>query len=293
MRDRLALGLLRSLQHLPLPAAQRLGRATADRLWPLARRARHVTAVNLAHCFPQHDAAWRQRIARESFRQLGAALFEAPRLWRSDGADLTARLDNRAALEEILARYRDGNGLVIACPHLGSWEYIGLLFAAHTRMTNLYRPPRMARLDGLLRAGRQRTGATLVPTDARGVRALARALTNGQCIGILPDQEPQAGAGAFAPFFGQPAWTMTLLTRLVRKRRPPVCFVCAERRPGGRYRLHHHWADDDLYHPQHGPAAVNRGVERLVRALPEQYNWAYKRFRERPAGLADLYRRGG
>ncbi len=289
MRDRLALGLLLGLRHLPLGPAQRLGRATAGALWPLARRARRVTRANLAACFPEADEAWRAAVARESFRQLGAALFEAPRLWRTDGATLTARLDNPAVLHEILERYRRGEGLVIACPHLGSWEYIGLLFAHHTRMTNLYRPPRMASLDGLLRDGRQHTGATLVPTDASGVRALARALAQGECIGILPDQEPQAGAGTFAPFFDQPALTMTLLTRLVRKRRTPVCFVVAERRRGGRFRLHHHWAEEALYHPEHGPAALNRSVERLVRALPGQYNWAYKRFRERPPGLAALY----
>ena len=36
-------------------------------------------------------------------------------------------------------------------------------------------------------------------------------------VGILPDQQPKAGEGEFAPFFGKPALTMTLLGRLAQR----------------------------------------------------------------------------
>ena len=41
--------------------------------------------------------------------------------------------------------------------------------------------------------------------------------------------------------------------------------------------------------PPTGIAAVNLNVQRLVEDYPEQYQWEYKRFRERPAGERKLY----
>jgi KDO2-lipid IV(A) lauroyltransferase len=210
-----------------------------------------------------------------------AALVEAPRLWNLSKTSLNDHLENPAALEEILTQYQQNNGLVIAAPHLGSWEYIGLLFAAHTQMTNLYRPPRMAGLDHFIKQGRKNSGAQLVPTDGSGVRSLSKALAKGECIGILPDQEPERGSGEYADFFGHPAYTMYLLPRLVRKRKTPVAFIYAERRARGRYRLHYEWADDNFYSTDIKTAcmSMNRHIENLARQHPEQYNWAYKRFR--------------
>jgi Kdo2-lipid IVA lauroyltransferase/acyltransferase len=39
------------------------------------------------------------------------------------------------------------------------------------------------------------------------------ALKNGEAVGLLPDQVPPEGLGVWAPFFGEPAYTMTLSVR--------------------------------------------------------------------------------
>ncbi len=48
-------------------------------------------------------------------------------------------------------------------------------------------------------------------------------------VGILPDQQPKAGDGEFAPFFGVPALTMTLLAGWPSAPAPRVLFAWCER----------------------------------------------------------------
>ncbi len=291
MRDWLILLTIRTLSLTPLRFNQALGRLIGELSWRLDSREKRISLVNLELCFPDKSREWREQTARESLGHMAATMLEAPRLWRLGRKRITALVDNPEALRHALAAYDRGHGLVIASPHLGNWEFVGQLFGAHTSMTSLFRPPRIERIAGWLREARQSTGAVLVPTDATGVRALARALNAGQCSGILPDQEPEAGSGVFAPFFGIPAYTMYLLPRLVMKKQTPVLFVFAERLRNGKYRINAQWQNPELYADKIEVActAMNRQLETLVRRNPAQYNWAYKRFKTQPDGR-DFYR---
>ena len=68
---------------------------------------------------------------------------------------------------------------------------------------------------------------------------LTRALRRGEAIGILPDQDAGSGLGIFVPFFGEPANSMTLLSRLAAHTRAPVFIAYAERLPRSRgFHLH-------------------------------------------------------
>jgi KDO2-lipid IV(A) lauroyltransferase len=120
-----------------------------------------------------------------------------------------------------------------------------------------------------------------VRASGAGVRALYRRLESGGTVGILPDQRPKQGDGVMAPFFGVPALTMVLLSRLARSTGAAVLFAFAERLPrGAGYRIHVLEAppridDADL---DVACAALNRGVEQCVELAFEQYQWTYKRF---------------
>lgn len=282
--------LMQLLGGMPLPVVQFLGRGLGWVVYAVSRRDRCVAQTNLKICLPGLSSRERRSLAFKSAGAMGAALFEAPRLWRLGKAGLTDRVLNPELLEEIVAEYEEGNGLVIASPHLGSWEFAGLLFAAHTQLTSMYRPPKMAEIGSFVRAGRERAGSRLIPADMSGIKEMVKALTQGQCVGILPDQEPEAGSGVYASFFDYPAYTMYLLPRLIQKHHVPAVFVFAERRPAGKFFLHALWADEALYNksPELACHAMNRIVEKLILRCPEQYNWIYKRFRAHPDGF-ELY----
>ena len=180
------------------------------------------------------------------------------------------------------AAMRQGKGVIAVGPHLGNWE-VGLHYLTSlAKVTAIYRPPRQEGLDALLKEGRSKGGATLVPATPQGVRTLYGALKRGEIMALLADQQPKAAGrqgGVFAPFFGHPALTMVL-----------VWF--AERLPkAGGYRMHWFEAPQEIYSEdqEETAEALNRGLENCIRQAPAQYLWSYKRFSSQPDGVASPY----
>ncbi len=143
-----------------------------------------------------------------------------------------------------------------------------------------------------MRQARERLGGKIVPTDARGVKALFQALAKGEAAGMLPDQEPRRGSGIFAPFFGKPTYTMVLLSRLAKKTKAVPVFAFMERLPNGKG-FHLHWLPvaDEIYSNdmEVSATALNQAVEKCININPSQYMWTYKRFRQRPDGETGIY----
>jgi KDO2-lipid IV(A) lauroyltransferase len=178
---------------------------------------------------------------------------------------------------------RAGRGIIFLTPHLGCFEISALYAARRLAITVLYRPPKLRWLEPLMTAGRQRWRATLAPTNLGGVRALYRALRRGDAVGLLPDQAPGAGEGAWADYFGRPAYTMTLVQRLQRATGAAVIMAFGERLPRGRGYLMHLEAvpAENL-----DETVLNAAVERSVRRCPAQYLWSYNRYKV-PAGAPE------
>ncbi|HEC28720.1 MAG TPA: lipid A biosynthesis acyltransferase, partial [Gammaproteobacteria bacterium] len=130
------------------------------------------------------------------------------------------------------------------------------------------------------------------PTSTTGVKALFTALAKKETIGILPDQDPGGDGGIFVPFFGMPANTIKLASRLTQKTGAPVLLLYAERLTHGHgYVIHFHKPGKDIYSTDLtvSATAMNRSVEACIRALPSQYQWSYKRFKRRPSGESSPY----
>jgi KDO2-lipid IV(A) lauroyltransferase len=171
--------------------------------------------------------------------------------------------------------------VIIAAPHLGCWELLNYWLGSKMPLAILYRPPRIAAIEALLRKVRGALAPEQVRADGAGVRTLYKRLAAGGTVGILPDQKPRAGEGQVVPFFGRDALTMVLLPRLAARTGATVLFAYAERLPrGAGYRIHiqpapPHLDDAD---PVVACDALNRGVEACVEQAFAQYQWQYKRF---------------
>jgi KDO2-lipid IV(A) lauroyltransferase len=158
-------------------------------------------------------------------------------------------------------------------------------------MTVLYRPARKPWLRDLVEAARRRPGLDAAPATLAGVRQMMRALKRGEVIGLLPDQVPPEGLGVWAPFFGQPAYTMTLASRLVQQTGAALLLVWGERLPrGAGYRVRVSELAEPLPHdPVAAAAAINRAMEHLILQCPQQYLWGYHRYKQpRSGGLSAL-----
>ena len=167
--------------------------------------------------------------------QSGKMLLELPRLWR--GRPVRVRWTGVELIEQA---HRDGAGILFLTPHLGCFEItaqnFGRVYAAeHGPITVLYRPSRKQWLRDLVDNARQRPGELeAVPTTLAGVKQLIKALRKGEAVGLLPDQVPPEGMGVWQPFFGKPAYTMTLSARLAQVPGTRVLLAWGERLSWGR-----------------------------------------------------------
>lgn len=282
MRNFLARGLLKLFGFTSLRFNQWLGRITGSLAWKFSEKTKRIAMTNLDLCFPEKTQEWKENTGKKSTQAMAEALLESPHLWKLPAEKLRALCVNPESFDEIRIAFDKNQGLIVATPHLGSWEYAGLFLADHFPTTTLYRPPRLKAVDDIIKNGRANTGATLVPTTTSGIKAMTKAIRENECIGLLPDQEATPGNGVFADFFNVPAYTMHLLPRMAQRRNSPVFLIFAERLKHGRYRLHISRPAPPIFEKDMRIActSLNQAVEKLIRVNPDQYNWAYKRFRE-------------
>ena len=291
-RVHLIKALLYLFAWLPLPLSHAMGALIGTIMAYTPGKNRSVTRANINLCFPELPDEEQQRLVRACLRETGKTALEIGALWLRPGSMVLRLIREVDGMEHVEAAQSKGQGIILCTPHLGAWEVAGLYCAAHYDITCLYRPLRMKELEQLVQRARNRAGGNYVPTTARGIRTLYRTLAENRAVAMLPDQEPQAGTGIFAPFFGTPAYTMVFLSRLTIKSGAPIVFVWSERLSFGRgYRLHFRPAqaasyDNDL---AISVAAINSTVESLIRECPQQYQWNYQRFRTRPAGDPPIY----
>ena len=274
---------------LPWP----LLRAIADgmaRLW-IARDAREarVARRNLELIRPDLAASGREAMLGKILRTTARQALETLRLWTRPAARNLADITDVHGEALFDAALADARGLIVAAPHMGNWELLNQWLAAKTPLAILYRPPESAIGEAFLRRVRANAGGQVeqVRAEAAGVRTLLKRLQKGGVVGILPDQQPKAGEGEFAPFFGKQALTMTLLGRLAHRSGARVLLCWCERLPGDgapRYAIHVQAAPEAVADadPATAVAALNQAIEAIARRDFTQYQWTYKRYTLRP-----------
>ncbi len=255
----------------------------------------HALGWSLGWCVFIASSAYRQRFlanARQAgmyWRQwLGAVgesgklVAELPRLWL--GPPVRVEWDGAEHVEAALKR---GRGVLFLTPHLGCFEVTAQAYALRygqsiQPMTVLFRPPRQRWLRALVAAARERPGLHTAPTTLAGVKQMIKALKQGESLGLLPDQVPPLGMGAWLPFFGRDAYTMTLSVRLAQQTGATVLLAWGERLSWGRgYRVHVQPLGIALPADNTQAATLlNQAMEVLIRLCPQQYLWGYARYKQ-------------
>jgi KDO2-lipid IV(A) lauroyltransferase len=278
-----------ALGRLPWTALYRLGDMIAWLWRRLDARENRVARRNLELALPTLADGERSALQRAILRTTARQALETLRFWTRPHARNLALLREAIGVDLFDAALASGRGVIVAAPHYGNWELLNQWLASRTPLAILYRPPESAIGEAFLQRVRGDTAArvTQVPAEGAAVRQLFKRLKDGGVVGILPDQQPKAGDGAFAPFFGVPALTMTLLPRLAQRSGAIVLFACCERidwTPAFRLRIEAAppgIADADV---AVGVAALAAAVEAMARRDLAQYQWTYKRYTLRPSG---------
>ncbi|MGI9324017.1 MAG: lysophospholipid acyltransferase family protein [Pseudomonadales bacterium] len=288
-------GLFWGLSQFPLTLARGLLGLFATLSWYLGTRGKKVALTNLGHCRPDLTKAEQRRLARSCAKQTAWLVAEQGMVWYWPRERWAAMIDDRAARVLLDHATADGtqqnsaSGTLLLVPHLGNWELLSLYLGTYG-VTALYNPPKLVSLDVPIRQARERNGARLLPIDRSGLKGLLTALDEGGLVAILPDQVPEPSAGVYAPFFGQPALTMTLAHRLIQRTEPTVLVAALLRTEQG-FELVVQQVDEQIADPDPtvSAEAMNAAIESLVQRAPAQYQWGYKRFKRPPPGAKKLY----
>jgi len=287
------LALIRWLSHRSLRFLHLWGGVAGWCTWALSPSYRRRLTQNA------HVAGVSARDRRASVAEAGRLILEIPRLWSRPADQPIADPVRWEGAQLIDQAIEAGRGLVLLTPHLGSFEVAGQAYAQtfgpRQPMTVLYRPARQPWLRQWEDGARARPHLATAPATLAGVRQLLRALKRGETLGLLPDQVPPEGQGVWSPFFGKPAYTMTLAARMVRQTGAAVLCLWCERLPQGRGYVvrvsamahpvpHVGEGSESAVDDEACALAVNRSMEALILQCPSQYLWGYHRYKT-PRGV--------
>lgn len=274
------LWLFRFFSHWPLAVLHGLGGWLGWLVWALSPGYRANFRANVAQAGLPFQAA------RPAIAETGRFVGELPKLWmrpRSQSCLGNVRVEGQAHADNAFAQ---GKGVIFFGPHCGSFE-LGpqALAELYGPITAIYRPARKAWLARLEALARDRNNLTVVPASLGGIRLMHKTLKANQAIAMLTDQVPPEGWGVWAPFFGRPAYTMTLAARLALQSGAVLLPVSCERLPRGKGYFLKIWPALDGVETReksdmlHAVTRINQAIEAIVRSQPGQYLWGYARYK--------------
>lgn len=250
-----------------------------------------VTArINLKLCFPQWSDTRVEEFLQEYFVRYIQVLAQSPALWWSSGERLWNRLDVRglAYLGNLQAERKP---IILLFNHALALDFAAVGLATRFPLHGIYKPFDNVVIEWLFRRSRERFGSALV-TRGQSMRSTMRALSAGELLVYLCDEDFGAQKSVFAPFFNQPKATLTMLPKLARvsgaKVVPVYSYydtttskIVVEILP----QLNDYPCDDE----QQNALYLNQVLERMIEICPEQYLWKLRLFRTRPDGVSSHY----
>ncbi|HKQ30760.1 MAG TPA: lysophospholipid acyltransferase family protein [Burkholderiales bacterium] len=286
----LALALLWLLSWLPLAITALLGAGIGTLLYLLHAPRRRIVHTNLERCFPELTRAERRRIACAHFRGVGRAVFDSAIAWWAPAWRLRrlVRLRGREYLERAL---REKRNLILLAPHFLGLDVGGMRVCMDIPVVSVFRHTNNKLVSWAMQRGRTRMGATLVEHN-KPFTTLVRAVKSGQPLYYLPDQDAGRRNAIFAPFFGIPAATFSVLGRLADMTDAVVIPMISIQRPWGLGYEVNFLPPLDKFPTGDALAdttRMNAEIEKAARRWPSQYFWVHKRFKTRPEGEPRFY----
>jgi len=283
---------MRAIARMPWGIQRRIGATIGGLMHHLMRHRRRIAETNIALCFPRLDEATRSRLVRRHFRALGLGIVETALAWWGPESWIRAR-SHLVGAEHLEAALACGRGVILLAGHFTTFELSGRILTSRFECGATYRPHNDPWWDALLRAGRGRHLAALVPH--KDARAMIRHLAGNRILWYAPDQDFSSRRGrrnVFVPFFAERSVATTATAWLARTSGARVVPFASYRR-----------ADDSGWEVVIGPALedfpsgddvadamrLNAVLERQIERSPEQYLWVHRRFKTRPPDAPPAY----
>lgn len=241
--------------------------------------------VNLRLAFAEYSEQECDSFTKAVIKNQALIAVESVKCWAMPPEWSLAQIDNVYNKEVLDEALTNPNGMLAIVPHLGTWEMMNAWINQFGSPTILYKPTKNKTVDEFILQGRQRLNATLVPTDASGVKAIFKTLKSGGFSIILPDHVPHPSGGVIVPFFGVETLSSTLASKLASKTKCALVGLTCLRNDNNGFDIYCTKLDNpELYDRNMKVAtkALNDAMEQMIRVCPSNYMWSYRRFKHIP-----------
>ena len=173
---------------------------------------RHMRRVR-----PQASSTEIRRMTQQVFDSYARYYLESFRLPALSSEQVAASMTVEGYHENLLPAPERGNGVILALPHLGGWEWAGRWAAdLGNKMTVVVEPIEPPELFEWFADLRRKFGMTVIPLGPEAGPAVLKALRNNEVLCLLSDRDINGG-GIEVEFFGEkttlPAGPATLALR--------------------------------------------------------------------------------
>jgi len=183
----------------------------------------------------QRDDPEVARVARHAFQNYGRMLMDFLLLGSLSPAELMARVsvDSRDQLDAAISR---GRGVIMAVPHMGSWDMAGSYAGALGYRISAVADRFPGSLNDAVVGTRQRFGLDVITLGRSAVRAITNALHANRIVALLCDLEQ--GPGVSVRFFGRRAIVPGGPAAFAIKTGAALMPACQFATAPGRYHIH-------------------------------------------------------
>ncbi|SDB98452.1 LpxL/LpxP family acyltransferase [Acinetobacter boissieri] len=286
----LSIILLMLLAILPWFIQRSIAHTLANLCWGLLKSRKKTTITNLKVCFPEWSEKQVYAQSKQVFHDMMLGVFETLNAWYKPHW-FKGRVSIEG-LEHIENAQKNGQGILLLGTHSTLLDAGGYICSKYFSPDVVYRPQNNPLLDMLI----YRCRATIYKTqiDHDDMRGLIKHLKAGDAIWYSPDQDFGLKQGIMAPFFGEPAATVTAHRRLLKISKAvaiPLYFYRDGDDKNPRYKILIEPLLDQMpsNNELEDATRVNKIIEQQLRIAPTQYMWFHRRFKTRPEGYPNIY----
>jgi KDO2-lipid IV(A) lauroyltransferase len=285
-----AIGFLRLATFLPIPLLQAAGSALGIFIYRIVPSRRRAARINLKQAYPDYSDEEIDILNKKAFRSLGISVFEIGIAWftRSDTLQKQCQIEGKEHLDQAMAKNK---GVLLLTGHFTTLEMGGHLIGTYVDKYNaVFKRAHNPLFNALMVHYRSKMGDELIET--KNVRAIIRGLKSGHATWFGPDQDFADQDIVFTPFLGGTASTLTATAKIAKMTGAAVVPFYPARLEGGKgYKLIvlpalENFPTVDI---EADSAIVNKTIEDMVYACPEQYLWSHKRFKTQPDRKTNIY----
>ncbi len=289
MLARLGVFILWLIHFLPFRVIVAIGNGLGALLYQLAAERRRIGNINLKLCFPDMSEEARAKLLRDHFMMFTRGFVERSILWWSSEKRIRSliRVEGIEHFEAI-----KGKPAILLTPHFVGMDAGGQWVAQHTDTVCMYANQKSRYLTEMLLKKRARFRKQHLYSRQQGLRPILKGMRENMPFIYPPDQDQGIKDGAFIPFFGVSAATMTSLPRIAQMTGAKVVPSITRVLPGGAgYVLTFYpaWENYPSGNDIADARRMNAFIEDRAREMPEQYFWLHKRFKTSPEGEANFY----